>query len=203
MPKPKSTVKDDDLFFFMDENKIENDIFTVYVQLMQKMKDWFVALSPPIRKKKDDLFQKKSPRTDTNTPIYKKCQYLQNTLLKMIDSDLQRHFEELKIEPQLYMLRWIRLLCGREFHLEDLIPIWDCIFAYDPDLQLVDYLVISMLLYIRAELLQKDYSECLKRLFKYPPVEFPFVLVERAINLSRSDSLNTTPTITTPVTKKS
>ena len=34
-----------------------------------------------------------------------------------------------QVEPQLYMMKWIRLLLGREFHLEDVLLLWDAIFA--------------------------------------------------------------------------
>ena len=34
------------------------------------------------------------------------------------------------IEPQLYALRWLRLLMGREFELEDLLQLWDALFAH-------------------------------------------------------------------------
>lgn len=45
--------------------------------------------------------------------------------------------------------RWIRLLFGREFPLPELLEVWDSLFAEDPDLQLVDYICVAMLLRIR------------------------------------------------------
>lgn len=45
--------------------------------------------------------------------------------------------------------RWIRLLFGREFPLSELLEVWDSLFAEDPDLQLVDYICVAMLLRIR------------------------------------------------------
>ena len=35
-----------------------------------------------------------------------------------------------QVQPQLYLLRWLRLLFGREFHLSDSMLVWDAIFAY-------------------------------------------------------------------------
>jgi hypothetical protein len=37
------------------------------------------------------------------------------------DGELFQHLEELGVEPQLYGMRWIRLLLGREFHMEDVL----------------------------------------------------------------------------------
>jgi len=34
------------------------------------------------------------------------------------------------VQPQLYLLRWLRLLFGREFHLSDSMLVWDALFAY-------------------------------------------------------------------------
>ena len=45
--------------------------------------------------------------------------------------------------------RWIRLLFGREFPMEDVLVLWDALFADGPMLDLVDYIYISMLEAIR------------------------------------------------------
>lgn len=45
--------------------------------------------------------------------------------------------------------RWVRLLFGREFPLQDLLVIWDALFADSITLDLVDYVFLAMLLYIR------------------------------------------------------
>ncbi|KAF7238285.1 TBC1 domain family member 5 [Varanus komodoensis] len=45
--------------------------------------------------------------------------------------------------------RWVRLLFGREFSLQDLLVIWDALFADSITLDLVDYIFLAMLLYIR------------------------------------------------------
>ena len=51
-------------------------------------------------------------------------------MLRRVDAPLQRRLAELGIEPQLYLLRWLRLLFGREFHLVDSCVLWDAIFAF-------------------------------------------------------------------------
>lgn len=45
--------------------------------------------------------------------------------------------------------RWIRLLFGREFPFDQLLILWDTIFAYDPTLELIDLVCVAMLLRIR------------------------------------------------------
>lgn len=85
------------------------------------------------------------------SPIVKKCRYIQNTVLQKCDPQLHQFLQKMNIEPQLYMLRWVRLLLGREFHLDDLLILWDAIFSYSTDLQLVDYICAAMLMYIRSQ----------------------------------------------------
>ncbi|KAL2534474.1 Ypt/Rab-GAP domain of gyp1p superfamily protein [Abeliophyllum distichum] len=50
-------------------------------------------------------------------------------LLSVVDSSLHSHLVELGVEPQYFALRWLRVLFGREFVLEDLLVIWDEIFV--------------------------------------------------------------------------
>lgn len=50
---------------------------------------------------------------------------------------------------RLVFSRWVRLLFGREFPLQDLLVVWDALFADCVTLDLVDYVFVAMLLYIR------------------------------------------------------
>lgn len=99
----------------------------------------------------------------------------------------------------------MRLLLGREFHLEDVLRLWDAIFAYGQGLVLVDYIIVAMLMFIRESsmlkaffssmhsttnrlfhvdpVLNKEYTACLQRLFKYPPVEDVSGFVTKALAL--------------------
>jgi len=45
----------------------------------------------------------------------------------------------------------MRLLFGREFHIADVLRLWDGIFADDPYLGVVDYMCVSMLLFLREQ----------------------------------------------------
>ena len=52
----------------------------------------------------------------------------------------------------------MRLLFGREFPLQDLLVVWDALFADSITLDLVDYVFVAMLLYIRDAC--KDLPHC-------------------------------------------
>lgn len=53
------------------------------------------------------------------------------------------------LEPNNIRRRWIRLLFGREFPFDDVLSLWDSLFAEDPALELVDLVCVAMLLRIR------------------------------------------------------
>ena len=61
--------------------------------------------------------------------VVARCDCMQNTLLRAKDYELYIHLQSQHIEPQLYSMKWIRLLLGREFHLEDVLVLWDAMFA--------------------------------------------------------------------------
>ncbi|KAI7733757.1 hypothetical protein M8C21_014022 [Ambrosia artemisiifolia] len=109
-------------------------------------------------------------------------------LLAVVDSSLYTHLTELGVEPQYFALRWLRVLFGREFALEDLLVIWDAIFSFDnsklksgndPETNFevlnssrgafIAALAVSMILYIRSSILATETAtSCLQRLLNFP-----------------------------------
>ncbi|NXS42092.1 TBCD5 protein, partial [Balaeniceps rex] len=79
--------------------------------------------------------------------------------------------------------RWVRLLFGREFPLQDLLVVWDALFADSITLNLVDYIFVAMLLYIRDALISSNYQTCLGLLMHYPPIGDVHSLILRALFL--------------------
>jgi TBC1 domain family protein 5 len=64
--------------------------------------------------------------------------------------------------------RWIRLLFGREFPLDDVLNVWDALFAIDSTLELVDMISVAMLLRVRWDLMAADTNEAFTLLLRYP-----------------------------------
>ena len=130
--------------------------------------------------------------------------------LEKIDPALRRHLDEVGIEPQLFLLRWLRVLFSREFHLHDAMVIWDAVIATndpnDPNdeagalvgdepssamsgidyanpgaMDFIESFAVAMLLFVRSDVLAlDDFGSCLRRLQKFPPCEDVAALVERA-----------------------
>lgn len=95
-----------------------------------------------------------------------------HSLLATLDPPLHLAFSRLQIEPQLYAIRWLRLLFSREFPLSETLTLWDGIFARDPSLQITQHIAAAMLLRIRDPLLEAErsggYGEFLQVLLRYP-----------------------------------
>ncbi|EKX53236.1 hypothetical protein GUITHDRAFT_100942 [Guillardia theta CCMP2712] len=166
----------------MDPEHLEHDAFSLFEALMLSSKSSF---EPP----------QKVPKGQTPKPnkAVARCERVQNVLLRDKDHELFLHLQSLQVEPQLYALRWIRLLLGREFHLEDVLYLWDAMFADQlnkskgQDIELLDYICLSMLTYVRSDLLMKDNMGCLQRLMRYPPVEDVKVFISAARNLREAE----------------
>ncbi|KAM3394921.1 putative protein isoform X1 [Capsicum galapagoense] len=111
-------------------------------------------------------------------------------LLSLVDSSLHSHLVELGVEPQYFALRWFRVLFGREFALEDLLIIWDEIFACDNKKlekpcendadsssgvlnssrgAFISAFAVTMILHLRSSLLAtENATKCLQRLLNFP-----------------------------------
>lgn len=123
-------------------------------------------------------------------------------LLSIADASLHSHLVELGVEPQYFALRWLRVLFGREFSLEDLLIIWDEIFASnnsklnkgvedDTDSSFVIFnsprgafisaMAVSMILNLRSSLLAtENATTCLQRLLNFPQSINLKKLIEKA-----------------------
>lgn len=81
------------------------------------------------------------------------------------------------MDPQYYAFRWITLLLAQEFSLPDTLRIWDTILS-DPHGRMDCLLRIctAMVLNLREQLMQGDFTDILKALQRYPPVNIGHLL---------------------------
>lgn len=84
--------------------------------------------------------------------------------LEVVDPDLYFHLLSLDIKPQFFAFRWLSLLLAQEFSLPDLIDLWDCVFSSTNRMEITEYLCLAMLGYIRQDLLESDFGECMRLL---------------------------------------
>ncbi|XP_071661076.1 TBC1 domain family member 5 isoform X3 [Patagioenas fasciata] len=166
---------------------LEHDAYAMFTRLMKTAEHWFSTFEHDSQKEKDVMITPmpfaRPQDLGPSIAIVAKVNQIQDHLLKKHDIELYMHLNRLEIAPQIYGMRWVRLLFGREFPLQDLLVVWDALFADSITLNLVDYIFVAMLLYIRDALISSNYQTCLGLLMHYPPIGDVHSLILRALFL--------------------
>ncbi|KAG8534199.1 uncharacterized protein KY384_001043 [Bacidia gigantensis] len=169
--------KGDLVYVLLDPGYIEHDAFTLFTKVMQTVRSFY------------EIGNSSEPVTAgllNSSPIVERSKRIHENYLHHADPELAEHLTAIEILPQIFLIRWIRLLFGREFPFDDVLALWDILFAEDPELELVDFISVSMLLRIRWQLLEADYTAALTLLLRYPvpqPPHGPSTFVSDALYL--------------------
>ncbi|KAG0227722.1 TBC1 domain, member 5 [Actinomortierella wolfii] len=156
----------------LDSNYIEHDTFILFSRLMVAAKPWYEFSDEGLSSKKQrslniepTLFGRSDGAEDPGktTPVIEWSMRIFQ-YLKVIDMQLYNHLTSLEIQPQLFGIRWFRLLFGREFPMDDVLVLWDGIFSTDP-------------------VLESDFSMCLHKLMRYPPCKDVRIFIKQGIYL--------------------
>lgn len=162
--------KDELLVNLVDSSFIEHDSFTLFATAMETAQG-FYAPAP-------------EGAASNQTPMLARSARIFERYLSKVDPELAAHLVKLEIVPQIFLLRWIRLLFGREFPLDAVLDMWDALFAIDPTLELVDMISVAMLLRIRWRLVKADTNEAFSLLLRYPaPESPPYTFIKDALYL--------------------
>ncbi len=121
------------------------------------------------------------PESNLYSVLGVKLKMINEQIVRRQDHELYNHLFEMEIAPQIYGIRWMRLLFGREFQMQDLLVIWDAIFA--DGFALCDYIFAAMLIVIRKLLLVSDYAQCLYHLMRYPSVPDIHYVIHLALHI--------------------
>ncbi len=172
---------------------LEHDAYCMFDALLSGQKGAVVMANYFLTSSGPSSFGGNPPVLEASDAIYR--------ALAAVDKPLYMHLVELGIEPQYFTLRWVRLLFGREFLLENLLLLWDAIFSasntpissgveqedfssniqYSARSAFISSLAVAMLLYVRPVLLASpDAAGCLKRLLNYPQISDIMNLIETA-----------------------
>ena len=136
----EENIGDDLIALCLEAKFIEHDAFTLFGNIMQTVKTFY------------EMGNSNEPVTTgftTHSPIVERSKRIHENYLYHADPELAEHLTAIEILPQIFLIRWIRLIFGREFPFEDALALWDILFAEDPALELVDFISVSMLLRIR------------------------------------------------------
>ena len=171
--------------FLTNDIYFEADLYIIFNEIMSRdLKELYTYNNERYRNKKyeydkNNLTLEEVEKTD-ESELVKRIKRLFYIKLKEIDSSL---FEELvnKIDPDIFLLRWILCLLNREISLKNVMWLWDCIFFYElveftvnneekdlPRLNFLDSICISMILNIKDELVSCEKGTVMMYLLQYP-----------------------------------
>ncbi|KZS98922.1 RabGAP/TBC [Sistotremastrum niveocremeum HHB9708] len=175
-----------------DRAWVAADAWTLFGKVMKGVGEWYEWQEPPPAPG--------APPPTANVPfvapIVTACNHMHNTILREVDPRLWQSMQAAGIEPQIYGIRWLRLLFTREFSLEDAMLIWDGLFAYDPSFQLSKSICVAMLIRIRNKIIPSDYSTQLTYLLRYPapPISLDVDMHHTSLLLRQATAIHTSPT---------
>ncbi|XGW14037.1 hypothetical protein V3C99_000377 [Haemonchus contortus] len=167
-----------------DPKYLESDSYGMFCEMMLEVTKWYEDGSQPATTPKP--FNESGPfmRVQDAAPTNQVMRELVaiGERLQCVDPELAEHLNSLDIPPQLYGIRWLRLLFGREFAIHDLLYVWDVLVCDRPVARMVECVFLAMLVQIRHLLLQSDYGGCLQYLMRYPPIVDVSTFIQQALH---------------------
>lgn len=167
----------------LDLEYLEHDVFHLFSALMRSLETWYQNDEILVMPEKPSLDvnnymtrSSTSNKQQVNSVLGLKLKKISENILKYHDLELFNHLEALQIAPQIYGIRWMRLLFGREFEFLDLLMVWDAIICDANPMSLMEYVFASMLITMREELVNGDYTDCLNNLMRYQYKDVPHVI---------------------------
>lgn len=157
------------------EKYIQSDTLALFEAIMRSARPWYLPGHPPA--------------------IVGKCVYIQNHILRQVDPQLYRILVSNNIEPQIWGIRWIRLIFGREFGFEGLLHMWDALFAADPSLDLVDHICVVILLSLRQKIVESPHYSDILTLLLSSPLPFELADLETSKYVARALYIKEHPTV--------
>ncbi|XP_062539539.1 TBC1 domain family member 5 isoform X2 [Armigeres subalbatus] len=185
---------DPTLVAVLDPIHLEKDSFVIFSKIMDKIASfyritdmvptatgYFPVATPASPASPDPTTsgQKRKPEIE----VVEQLNYIKDKILIKEDLHLHNHLLKLDIPLALFGIRWLRLLFGREFSLQDLLLLWDAIFGDGEELSLINFIVVAMLIRIRDKLIYSDYTTCLMYLMRYPSNADVSLIIRHALHM--------------------
>ena len=141
------------------EENIEADSFWCFCNLMNKVNLSFVF--------------RNNRGLEAKAYIFESC-------LKFIDKEIWEKLEELNIRSEYYCYRWIILLFGQEFEINDVIKLWDIIFSQDDFYYYVIYISLAVMILKRDIIIKGEMVDVMPALQNFGDIN-----VDELIQMSK------------------
>jgi len=159
-----------DLLLISNGSELAGDCYIMFSRVMRSCRKWYIDPEPEAR--------------DATSELEYYIRDVYHNHLKSVDIELYRHLERHHILPQVYAVRWLRLLFGREFPMQDLLCVWDFLFA--TNLEMVSSFFVAMLVGQRILLLNDDAGNILSTLMRYPQPDDVANVIEQTKTIEKS-----------------
>ncbi|XP_055630229.1 TBC1 domain family member 5 isoform X2 [Toxorhynchites rutilus septentrionalis] len=184
---------DPNLITVLDPSFLEEDSFAIFLKIMEQIASFyritdlvptatghFPLVTPSTPTSPDSAYV---ARKRTEIEVVERLNYIKDRILIKEDLHLHNHLLKLDVPLAIFGIRWLRLLFGREFTLQDLLLLWDAIFGEGDDLGLINFVVVAMLIRIRDKLIYSDYTTCLTYLMRYPSNVDVSLVIRHALHM--------------------
>lgn len=147
----------------------ESDTFYCFTILMTELKENFC------QSKDFDIINLEKENAIDNIAIKTKVSKF-DALFKKVDGKLWAHFEELKVDSKLFVIRWLIVSLTQEFNIDQSLRIWDALLISENKLVYLNYICVAILYSLRDALYQMDYSSIIIRLQNLRDIDVDEVL---------------------------
>ncbi|ELP86585.1 hypothetical protein EIN_162190 [Entamoeba invadens IP1] len=141
-----------------DYKKVEAETFGCMFMLIDQMRMWFL---PSFDNQKNGI-------KDSMSQIER--------VLTKTDKQYADKLKSIGVGPELFVFRWLTLLCCMEFPLSETLRYWDFFFLDLDNFPLVKATCVGILLVLKKDLLGLNFSQTLSFLQNLPKIEFGKVM---------------------------
>ena len=190
----------------VDNNYIEADLFIIYSELMSRdMTLLYTYNDDKYRVKVEYNLQNLKLKDLENSPESDLLKRIKKIFYIYLPSYDKEYFNDLygKIEPNVFLLRWLLCILDREISLKHVLWIWDCVFFYEfveftfirningdtnngkhlCRLNFLDMVCLSMILDLKP-LVRNEESLIVILFMKFPDEKNIRFIIKEAVNLS-------------------
>ncbi|XP_053603479.1 TBC1 domain family member 5 isoform X2 [Plodia interpunctella] len=157
----------DTLKYVLQEEYLEHDSYMLFNSVMKGLERFYTT---------GDVVPTSEGRMPTSNVVHnpnevvRYLEKIKDEYLVPLDAELASHLNDCNISLELFGIRWLRLLFGREFPRSEIPHLWGFLFADGPTLPHIHFVVIAMLISIRNILVDPDAGVVLSALMRPSPL---------------------------------
>jgi hypothetical protein len=138
---------------------IEHDAYLLLEEMMLRMAGTYCPHVPLARRSSKPSADRPLSAADQlpASPLDDQMNRIHHHILSRCDPPTARHLAKLGVEPQIFLLRWVRVLMAREFDTPQVWQVWDAIFSLTPsDFSFINLLCVAVVREFRDEILAAE-----------------------------------------------